>query len=360
MASNSFGTIFRITTWGESHGKAIGCVIDGCPACIELSVDEINEALSKRAPGGSALVSPRKESDCVEILSGVFEGKTTGAPISLLIHNHDVDSSKYEPIKELFRPGHANYTYLNKYGIFDYRGGGRASARETAARVAAGAIAQKILDRAGITVTSFLQQVGTVELQDYCQDNLAMLVDESSLFCPDKCTEEKMVAQILQAKETGDSLGGVVACIAQGMPIGLGEPIYDKITARLAYAMLGLPASRGFEIGDGFSASYMLGSEHNDGYEIRKGVTHLTTNHSGGVLGGITTGEDLFFKVAFKPTSSIMKAQKTTTFKNSDAVFSLPAGSRHDPCVAVRAVAVVQAMCRLVLADAYLFAQSAR
>ncbi len=300
---NSFGQIFRITTWGESHGKAIGVVIDGCPAGLEISEEEINGELEKRAPGRQEHTSPRKESDHAEILSGIFEGKTTGTPISIIIPNRDADSSAYEPIKHLVRPGHANATYVKKYGIFDYRGGGRASARETACRVAAGAIAKKLLEQVGIRVEAVLIERGEIE--------------------------------------EGDSVGGVIEGRALGVPAGLGEPVYQKMEAMLAQAMLSIPASKGFEIGEGFGAAKMRGSEHN-------------ACPTGGTLGGITDGESLLFRVAFKPTSSIAKPQKTTTLSGEEATLTLPKGSRHDPCVAIRAVAVVESMCALVLADAIL------
>lgn len=300
---NSFGQIFRITTWGESHGKAIGVVIDGCPAGLAISEDEINQELARRAPGRHPHTSPRKEPDQAEILSGVFEGKTTGTPISILIPNCDVDSNKYEPIKHLVRPGHANLTYLKKYGIFDYRGGGRASARETACRVAAGAVAKKLLSQQGMSIEAILIEKGEIE--------------------------------------EGDSAGGVVEGRVNGVPVGLGEPIYQKMEAVLAQAMLSLPASKGFEIGEGFKAARMRGSDHNQ-------------CQTGGTLGGITDGHPLIFRVAFKPTSSIAKPQETTTLTGERAMLTLPKGSRHDPCVAIRAIPIVESMCALVLVDALL------
>lgn len=333
MASNTFGTIFKITTWGESHGRAIGVVIDGCPAGLEVDESEINLALSLRAPGKNPYVSARNEEDKVEILSGIFEGKTTGAPISLLIPNKDADSSAYEPIKDLLRPGHANYTYLEKYGIFDYRGGGRASGRETACRVAAGAIAKKFLASFGIEVSAYLKQVGQA------------------------VTKSEMLALIEQAKAEGDSYGGLVEFIVTSVPVGLGDPVYEKLEAKLASALMGLPATKGFEIGSGFGAVSMKGSEHNDLF-ISPGKT--ATNHSGGVLGGITTGMNVVGRVAFKPTSSIKKQQETLTISGEKAIFSLPAHSRHDPCVAVRAVPVVEAMVALVIADAVLLNRCAK
>jgi chorismate synthase len=336
MASNSFGNIFRITTWGESHGKAIGVVIDGCPAGLEIDENEINAALALRAPGVNPYTSPRKETDKAQILSGVFEGKTTGAPISLLIPNTDADSSKYEPIKDLLRPGHANFTYIEKYGFFDYRGGGRASARETACRVAAGAIAQKLIERDGIIVTASIKQIGSVTDPD------------------------EMMKLIEKAKSEGDSLGGVVEFEALNVPVGLGDPVYEKLEARLAFALMSLPATKGFEIGAGFSSVEMAGSEHNDAFMKDSGVTKTRTNNAGGTLGGISTGMPLVGRVAFKPTSSIRKEQETVTLSGEGAQFKLPEGSRHDPCVAIRAVPVVKAMVALVLADALLLNRCAK
>lgn len=300
MPSNRFGRTFCFTTWGESHGKAIGVVIDGCPAGLEICEEDINAELDKRAPGKSPYTSPRKEPDRVEILSGLFEGKTTGAPISLLIANCDADSSKYEPIKHLIRPGHANATYLAKYGIFDYRGGGRASARETAARVAAGAVAKKLLD----------------------------CTFSSRLVSPDMEAVEK-------AMEEGSSVGGIVEARAENVPIGLGDPIYHKLDAELAHAMLSIPATKGFEIGSGFSCG----------------------RDAGGILGGISTGEPIVCRVAFKPTSSTKKLQETVDLNGNPAILKLPEGSRHDPCVAIRGAVVVESMLALVLADAFLSAR---
>lgn len=353
MASNSFGTHFRITTWGESHGPAVGCVLDGCPPGISISEEEINLALFRRAPG-KAFVSERKEEDKVEILSGLFEGKTTGAPILLLIKNKDHDSSKYEEMKSLYRPGHANFTYLQKYGIFDHRGGGRASARETAARCAAGAIAKKFLKTLGVEIACYIQAIGAVSATSIDLTH----TDKSPIFCPDKAAEALMLDVITKVKDSGDSIGGIVACLATGVPAGLGDPVYDKIQARLAYAMLSLPAAKGFEIGEGYHAASMQGSMHNDAFVQKEGKAECATNHAGGSLGGITTGEPIFFTVAFKPTSSIRKTQKTVDLTGAVVDFSLPAGSRHDPCVAIRAVPVVEAMCALVLIDAFLHNQT--
>lgn len=362
MASNSFGTIFKITTWGESHGKAIGVVIDGCPAGLEIEEKEINEALALRAPGRNTYTSPRTEEDRGEILSGVFEGQTTGAPICILIPNKDVDSSKYEPIKDQLRPGHANFTYLEKYGIFDYRGGGRSSARETACRVAAGAIAKKLLRKNGVEIVAYLKQMGEIEaeLKESSLELIRSLTYQSAVFCPDTDAAAAMMALIEKAKLAGDSLGGLIEFMAAPVPAGLGDPVYEKLEAKLAHAMMSLPAAKGFEIGSGFHAVSMPGSVHNDVFmrENQKVVTR--TNFAGGILGGISTGMPIIGRVAFKPTSSIMKPQETITTKGEQASFQLPPGSRHDPCVAIRAVPIVEAMAACVIADALLLNRCSR
>ena len=362
MASNSFGNFFRITTWGESHGKGIGVVIDGCPAGLNLADEDINQALALRAPGRNQYTTPRKEKDIAEIYSGVFEGKTTGAPISIVIHNHDVKSSSYEPIKHLLRPGHANFTYLEKYGVFDYRGGGRSSARETACRVAAGAVAKKLLAHYGIKTCAYLAVVGdvhvTVETDDLTQLNSLTLANP--IFCPDPIAAIRMMDSICVAKDAGDSLGGIVAFMATGLPAGLGDPVYEKLEANLAKAMLSMPASKGFEIGEGFDAAHMSGSTHNDSFIVDENKIKTRTNHAGGTLGGLSTGMPLFGRVAFKPTSSINKGQETVDAQGIKADFKLPEGSRHDPCVAIRAVPVVDAMCALVLVDALLMNRCSR
>ncbi|WP_068468457.1 chorismate synthase [Candidatus Protochlamydia phocaeensis] len=362
MSANSFGNIFKITTWGESHGKAIGVVIDGCPAGIEISEAEINQALALRAPGKNPHTSPRKESDQGEILSGVFEGRTTGAPICICIRNHDADSSKYESIKELLRPGHANFTYLEKYGLFDYRGGGRSSARETAARVAAGAVASKFLKYFGIELYAYIKQIHSVKANiDYEERHgFHCRIYENPLFCPDAEAAKTMVDLIEKAKAEGDSLGGVVEFLAIGLPTGLGDPVYQKLEANLAYAMMSLPATKGFEMGSGFKSAGMKGSEHNDLFIEVEGKIQTKTNHAGGTLGGISTGMPLIGRVAFKPTSSIAMKQETLTASGKPANFTLPIGSRHDPCVAIRAVPVVSAMLALVLADAVLLNRCVR
>lgn len=360
MASNSFGKIFRITTWGESHGKAIGVVIDGCPAGIELNEDDINQQLSLRSPGKSLYTSPRLEPDLAEIYSGVFEGKTTGTPISIIIHNIDSDSSKYESIKHLLRPCHANYTYLAKYGIFDHRGGGRASARETACRVAAGAVAKKFIKQYGIVPLAYIKEIAGVQATINFSTLSSHSIQESPLFCPDIIATNQMISKIEEALSQQDSVGGTVELYVENLPVGLGDPIYDRIDATLASAMLSIPASKGFEIGSGFLAAQMRGSEHNDSFVLREQKIQTTTNHSGGALGGITNGMPLICRVIFKPTSSIMRQQQTLDIDGNPALFTLPPGSRHDPCVAIRAAPVVEAMTALVIADAILLGRNAR
>ncbi len=359
MASNQFGNVFRITTWGESHGKAIGVVIDGCPAGLSLTENDINSALSARAPGNNPFTSPRKEPDIAEILSGVFEQQTTGAPISILIKNHRADPSKYDPIKTLLRPGHANFTYLEKYGCFDYRGGGRASARETACRVAAGAVARKLLTHANITTLAYLDTIGevSVKLADLDLHALSHYVNSSPLFCPCPQTTERMIALLNDCMQAGDSIGGCVTAITTGLPAGLGDPVYEKLEANLAKAMLSLPASKGFEIGEGFGAAQFRGEQHNDRFTEHK---QLASNHAGGTLGGISTGANLTCRVAFKPAASIKKPQTTCDLSGKPVQLQLPPGAMHDPCVAIRAVPVVEAMINIVLADAWLMNRCAR
>lgn len=355
MASNSFGKIFRITTWGESHGKAIGVVIDGCPAGLELRNEDINRELRFRAPGKSPYTSPRNEKDEAEIYSGVFEGKTTGAPISIIIFNHDVDSTKYEATKQVYKPGHAHFSYMAKYGIFDYRGGGRASARETACRVAAGAVAKKFLKQYNIKPIAYIKEIGGISA-DIDYDALS----SNTLYCPDPVAEKMMMEKIEEAKQRGDSLGGVVELYVDQIMPGLGDPVYEKLEANLAAAFMGLPATKGFEIGSGFQTTKMQGSEHNDRFVYNEGEIKTLTNHAGGVLAGISTGMPIVARIAFKPASSIQMKQQSVDHNGKEAFFELPPGSRHDPCVAIRAVPVVEAMAALVLADAVLFNWCAR
>ena len=360
MASNSFGNLFRMTTWGESHGKAIGVVIDGCPSGIPLSEEEINETLAFRAPGNSPFTSPRKEPDHAEIYSGVFDGKTTGTPISIIILNKDANSLAYEPIKDILRPGHANFTYLSKYGIYDYRGGGRASARETACRVAASVVAKKILSLFSIETCAYLYAVNDIQINisEKNIEKIKHMTLSDPIFCPDPIVSSSIMQRISDAKEKGDSLGGVVEFMATGLPAGLGDPIYEKLEANLAKAMLSLPASKGFEMGDGFSVSHMKGSEHNDRFIKKENTIQTKTNHAGGTLAGISTGMPLVGRVAFKPPSSIQLSQETVDTDGNTTSLTLPPGSRHDPCVAIRAVPIVDAMCALVLVDALLMNRS--
>lgn len=357
MASNSFGNLWRITTWGESHGSTMGVVIDGCPAGLAISKAEIDAELAKRAPGKNAYTSPRRETDRCEILSGIWNGQTTGTPIAILIPNHDVDSSKYEPMKDLLRPGHANYTYQAKYGIFDYRGSGRASARETVCRVAAGAIAKKFLYHHNIQIAAYLSRIAHLQANIERGQPFAKFyesIQQSPLFCPDQLITQQMMKLIETTQAQGDSLGGIVEFITNDLPVGLGDPIYEKMEANLAKAMLSLPATKGFEIGEGFSVVNLRGSEHNDSFVQQNTQVKTATNHAGGTLAGITHGMPLVGRVALKPTASIQREQTTLDQQGNTKTFALPSGSRHDPCVAIRAVPVIEAMLALVLADAIL------
>ncbi len=357
MASNAFGNLFRITTWGESHGPAIGVVIDGCPAGLKISIDEIAKDLFQRRPGNTPYTSPRKESDVPKILSGLFEGVTTGAPIMILIQNEDADSSKYAMLQNQLRPGHANFTYLAKYGIFDHRGGGRASARETAARVAAGAVAKALLREHGIALYAYIKQIGHIRAKSINLNE----IKQNPLFCPDHDASLEMMQLLDEIKKEGDSIGGIVELTSSSLPIGLGDPIYEKLEANLAKAMLSLPASKGIEFGDGFFSATLRGSEHNDLFDTdEQGNATLQSNHAGGTLGGISSGQPLLLRVAFKPPSSIAKPQPTLNIHKEKSILTLPEGSRHDPCVAIRAVPVVEAMAALVLADAVLMNSSTK
>lgn len=352
MAGNSLGVLFRITTFGESHGEAVGAVIDGCPPQLEVDIDFINAEMARRRPGQSALTTQRNESDEVQLLSGVFNGKTTGAPIAIVIPNKDQRSGDYEAMKDVFRPSHADYTYEAKYGIRDYRGGGRSSARATAAVVAAGAFAKLLLKQHNIAIQAFVNQVGTVETPlAYTELDLS-LTETNPVRCPHPETAAKMIALIEEAKAEGDSLGGCITCVVKGVPAGLGEPVFDKLQADLAKAMLTINATKGFEYGSGFDGTKLKGSEHNDSFVADNGKVATTTNHSGGIQGGISNGMDIYCKVAFKPTATIAKSQKTVD--NAGQEVDLAAKGRHDPCVLPRAVPIVEAMAALVLADHWL------
>ena len=361
--SNSFGTIFRITTWGESHGKAVGVVVDGVPAGIDVSDEDIIQELKARRPGVLPFTSPRQEEDRAEIFSGIFEGKTTGAPISIIIFNQDADSSSYESTRHLFKPGHAQFSYLQKYGIFDYKGSGRASARETVCRVAAGAIAKKILQHYNIQLTAYIKAIGphTACIKEDCSvATLIQLKNASPLRCPDPQATQLMLATLEQVFNNKDSIGGVVELKVDPMIAGLGEPIYDKLEANFAKAMLSIPAAQGFEYGTGFQSARMQGSTHNDSFSIQDTKVVTCTNHCGGILGGISTGMPLSMKVAFKPTSSIGLSQTTITQTHQTTTFELPKHARHDCCIAIRAVAVVEAMAAIVIADALLLQRCSR
>lgn len=352
MAGNSFGNIFRISTFGESHGKGIGVVIDGCPAGLVIDLQDIQKELDKRKPGQSAITTQRKEADKAEILSGIFEGKTTGTPIAIFIKNKDQQSKDYENIKDNYRPSHADFTYDSKYGFRDYRGGGRSSARETAARVAAGAIAKKLLAHFGITINGYVHQVKNIAIKTAVENLDFELIEQTPVRCPDLATAKEMIALIERARDEGDTVGGLVACVVKNCPAGLGEPVFDKLHAALGKAMLSINAVKGFEYGSGFKGAKMKGSEHNDIFEQKDGKITTKTNHSGGIQGGISNGMDIYFKVAFKPIATIQ--QKQNTVNKSGENTQLEVKGRHDPCVLPRAVPIVEAMAALVIADFFL------
>jgi len=352
MAGNSFGTLFKITTFGESHGAAIGVVIDGCPPNIEIDEAFIQSELDKRRPGQSKITTQRKESDTAQILSGVFEGKSTGTPIAILIPNEDQRSKDYAHIADKYRPSHADYTYQQKYGIRDYRGGGRSSARETAARVAAGAIAKLFLNRHRIEIFAHVASVGHLQSPDLDTSNLGKLLarrESNIVRCADPATASEMAALIEQIRKVGDTIGGQVAAVVRHVPPGLGDPVFDKLHADLGKAMLGINAVHGFEYGSGFAGSAMQGSEHNDIFTNENGKIATRTNFSGGIQGGISNGMDITFKVAFKPVATIMRDQPTVNQNGEETTIS--GRGRHDPCVVPRAVAIVEAMAALTIAD---------
>jgi chorismate synthase len=347
MAGNSYGTLFKLTSFGESHGEALGGIIDGCPAGIELDLQAIQAEMSRRKPGQSSIVTQRKEADEIQFLSGIFEGKTTGMPIGFTILNTNEKSNDYSHIKEVYRPSHADYVYQQKYGIRDYRGGGRSSARETVSRVVAGAIAKQILSE--IKINAFVSSVGEIYMDKPYQDVDFSIIESNPVRCPDPATAQKMEDYIKKIRKEGDSVGGTVTCVLQNVPIGLGEPVFDKLHAELGKAMLSVNAVKGFEYGSGFNGSRMKGSEHNDWYNS-DGTTK--TNLSGGIQGGISNGMDIYFRVAFKPVATIM--QKQETIDSDGNVVEMQGKGRHDPCVVPRAVPIVEAMAAMVLADFYL------
>ena len=353
MSGNTFGTLFRLTSFGESHGKAVGGVIEGVMPGIELDEEFIQSELNRRKPGQSSITTPRDEDDKVEFLSGVFEGKTTGTPIGFLIRNKDQRSKDYSNIKDVYRPSHADYTYQEKYGIRDYRGGGRSSARETIARVVAGAVAKLMLKKYGVTIQAYTSSVGTVKVEKpYTELDLSK-TETNIVRCPDEEVAGKMISYIEEIRKEKDSIGGVITCVMQGVPVGLGEPVFGKLHAELGKAMLGINAVKGFEYGLGFEAAKLKGSEHNDEFYMDGDNVCTRTNNAGGVLGGISSGEDIYFNVAFKPVATILKEQHTVT-KDGREVTSTVKG-RHDPCVLPRAVPIVEAMAAMVLADAVLY-----
>lgn len=352
MAGNSFGNIFKITTFGESHGNALGVVIDGVLPQIEFDYQLVQADLDKRKPGQSKITTERIEDNEFEVLSGLFEGKTTGAPLTIIVKNKNQQSADYEHLKDIFRPSHADYTYQQKYGIRDFRGGGRQSARETVARVLAGSVAKMILQKAGIQIHTFVNQIHNIKLETPINEIDFSLIEQNIVRCPNTETANKMIALIEQVKAEGDSVGGIIACVCKGVPVGLGEPVFNKLHAELGKAMLSINACKGFEIGSGFDSVLLKGSEHNDDFIFENEKVTTKTNHSGGIQGGISNGMDIVFKTAFKPVSTIKQIQSTITknFENID----FKAEGRHDPCVVPRAVPIVEAMAALVLVDFYL------
>lgn len=352
MGANTFGKLFQVHTFGESHGDYIGLSIDGCPAGLEMDMDFIQSEMDKRKPGQSKLVSQRKESDTVQIVSGVFEGKTTGSPIGIIIKNEDAKSKDYSHLKDSFRPSHADFTYEHKYGHRDYRGGGRSSARETACRVAAGAIAKLMLKQLNIEIFAYVDQVASIKMPFQANIDLkkAFIERENNLVrCVDAKIAIEMENLLANIKKSGDTVGGAIQCLIRNVPIGLGEPVFDKLHADLGKAMLSINAVHGFEYGSGFAGIEKKGSEHNDIFEVDHGKVHTKSNHSGGIQGGISNGEEIYFRTAFKPVATIMKTQKSVNKEGEEV--DLIAQGRHDPCVVPRAVVIVEAMAALVIAD---------
>lgn len=358
MPGSSFGKIFTVTTFGESHGVAIGAIVDGCPAGLKIDLDFIQNEMARRRPGQSKIVTQRKEADQVEILSGVFEGITTGTPIGILIRNQDQRSKDYSHIAEKFRPSHADFTFTEKYGNRDYRGGGRSSARETASRVAAGAIAKLFLAQFGIEVNAFVNQVGSIILDKKIEDIDFEKTESNPVRCPDTAVAEKMETLIKQVKKAGDTVGGAVTCVVKNCPTGLGEPVFDKLHADLAKAIISINACKGFEIGSGFSSIAMRGSDHNDVFTKKEDKIVTKTNFSGGIQGGISNGMPIYFRAAFKPVATIIPEQESVDVNGNPV--TLAGRGRHDPCVVPRAVAIVEAMTALVLADHLLRQRAAR
>lgn len=352
---NTFGRIFRLTSFGESHGKGIGGVIDGCPAGIAIDLDFIQQELARRKPGQSKITTQRQEPDQVEFFSGIFEGKSQGTPIGFAVWNKDQHSNDYNDLKSVFRPSHADYTYLQKYGTRDHRGGGRSSARETIARVVAGAVGKLILREVGVKIQAYVSQVGEVELDKPYQELDLSATENNIVRCPDQETADRMIARIEAAGRNHDTVGGVITGVIAGVPAGWGEPVFNKLHASLGFAMLGINAVKGFEYGSGFAGTRLSGSEHNDIFVPDGSGVRTVTNHSGGIQGGISNGEDIYFRVAFKPIATLLKEQQTVD-QNRNIVSINPKG-RHDPCVLPRAVPIVEAMAALVLTDFYLMSK---
>ena len=356
---NSFGSLFKISTWGESHGGGVGVVIDGCPSMLPLDETDIQRDLDRRRPGQSKITTQRDETDSAEILSGVFEGKTLGTPIAILVRNEDARPDAYEHLKNTYRPSHADFTYDAKYGVRNWQGGGRSSARETIGRVAAGAVARKLLAQStNMEILAWVSQIHEIRAAVNTETVSFDDIESQITRCPDSDASEAMVSAITEAKKAGDSLGGTITCLIRGVPAGLGTPVFDRIEADLAKGMLSLPATKGFEIGSGFSSITMKGSEHNDGFEPGEHNPVTTSNNSGGVQGGITNGSEIIFRVAFKPTATISSPQETVNDENNPV--TLEAKGRHDPCVLPRAVPMVEAMALLVITDHWLRDQSVR
>lgn len=355
---NTFGNLFTLTSFGESHGEGVGGVIDGFPAGIDIDLDFIQHELDRRKPGQSAITTSRRESDRVEILSGVFEGKSTGTPIGFLVRNNNQHSQDYENMRCLFRPSHADFTYYNKYGIRDYRGGGRSSARITISRCVGGAFAKLALRRLNITVSAYTSQVGTIALdKDYRKYDLKQ-TENNLVRCPDADKAQQMEALIRSVKEAGDTVGGIITCVIKGCPVGLGEPEFSKLHAALGGAMLSINAVKGFEYGDGFDCVNTLGSQQNDRFVSEANRIHTASNHSGGIQGGLSNGEDIYFRVAFKPVATILQEQETVDLEGNAT--TLKAKGRHDPCVLPRAVPIVEAMAAMTLLDFYLINKSVK
>lgn len=358
MAGNTFGQLFRLSTFGESHGEAIGGMIDGCPAGLHIDIDFVQSELDRRRPGQSHITTQRKESDLVQFLSGIFEGKTTGAPIGFIIKNDNQKPKDYEHLKDAYRPSHADYTYDQKYGHRDHRGGGRSSARETACRVVGGAIAKLLLKQAGITIQAYVSQVGQVKLDKPYQTIDLSKTDSNIVRCPDEQVARQMIELIETVRKQGDTVGGIVSCVIRHAPAGLGEPVFDKLHADLGKAMLSINAVKGFEYGEGFNSVNYKGSGLNDLFKAEQGKIKTGTNHSGGIQGGISNGEDIFFNVAFKPVATIMQPQSSVNAKGEEV--TLEGKGRHDPCVLPRAVPIVESMAAMVLADHYLRNKASR